>query len=726
MRCASKLSLLTFISLAAVTAAQAQQLGNGAASGTNRSAPPATQPASGSAPPADPSASADAVTLDTIVVTATKTEESVIDALAGTSVVTHRDIERFQSSTIGDALVGVPGVVAPQARNDPGQSINIRGLQDFGRVNVLVDGARQDFQISGHNSNGTFYLDPELVGQIDVVRGPVSNIYGSGAIGGVASFRTRSIDDILKPEQTWGMEQKVGVGTNGAGFLNSSSMGARLGTSADIFGQFVYRNTNNYENGSGQKVPDTGSELVAGLLKFNIRPADGHQFSFSALQQTYDFTNNGTSNEGSRWRNKAETGTYTLGYTFSRPDVPWLNLSIKGYATNTRLKQTTLVPDDTYAALGVVPGDRLSDRIRTYGFDIYNTSRFSTGALDHALTYGVDGAWDRVKTVDGAGGYVSALTPSGNRRLTGGFIQDEVKYNGWLRVLGALRYDSYSLNGGGYGSDGSRLSPKITVGVTPITGIEVYGTYAEGYRAPSITETLIAGQHPFPAFTILPNPDLKPEVARNIEGGVNVKYDDVLKPGDTFRAKATAFLNRIDDYIDMEETGDYTLVPFIPGMPTSVCARVPRLCFPISSYQYVNIARAKIQGFELEAAYDWKWGFATVAGTLIDGKNDVTGGPLNSVPPSRIASTLGFRFLDDKLTVGTRLTLVDSTKQTVANPEGGYGLVDLFASYQYNDDIRGDFVIENLFNRRYTEYLDNETSPGLTAKFALTVRFASK
>jgi hemoglobin/transferrin/lactoferrin receptor protein len=711
---ATKLPVLTFLSLAAVTAAQAQQSG------------------SGSPPPASPAATAiegqplDAVTLDTITVTPTKTAESVVDALAGASVVSREDITRFQSSTIADTLIGVPGVVAPQAMNDPAQSINIRGLQDFGRVNVLVDGARQDFQISGHNSNGTFYLDPELVGQIDIVRGPVSTIYGSGAIGGVASFRTRTIDEILKPDETWGMEQKVGVGTNGAGFLNSSSMGVRLGTSADLFGQFVYRNTNNYEDGSGQKVLDTGSELVAGLLKFNIRPADGHQFSLSALQQSYDFSNNGTSGEGTRWRNKAETGTYTLGYTFSRPDVPWLDLSIKGYYTNTRLRQTALAPDETYEALGVEPGDPLSDRIRTYGFDLHNTSRFATGPLDHALTYGADGAWDYVTTVDNAGGYISALTPSGRRRLTGAFIQDEVSYNDWLRVIGALRYDEYSLNGGGFESSGSRLSPKLTVGVTPIKGIEFYGTYAEGYRAPSITETLIAGQHPFPAFTILPNPDLKPEVARSIEGGVNLKYNDVLKPGDTFRAKATAFLTKIDDYIDMEETGDYTLVPFIPGMPVSVCNRAPRLCFPISSYQYVNIAKAKIQGVEVEAAYDWRWGFATVAGTLIDGKNDITGGPLNTVPPSRISSTLGFRFLDEKLTVGTRLTLVDRTKRTVTNPEPGYGLVDLFASYQYNDDIRGDLVIQNLFDRRYTQYLNSEPSPGLTAKFALTVRFASK
>jgi hemoglobin/transferrin/lactoferrin receptor protein len=64
---------------------------------------------------------------------------------------------------------------------------------------VLVDGARQDFQRSGHFANGQFYIDPEFLGGVDVVRGPVANVYGSGAIGGVASFRTKELSDIILP-----------------------------------------------------------------------------------------------------------------------------------------------------------------------------------------------------------------------------------------------------------------------------------------------------------------------------------------------------------------------------------------------------------------------------------------------------------------------------------------------------------------------------------------------
>ncbi|WP_348273268.1 TonB-dependent receptor plug domain-containing protein [Methylocapsa sp. D3K7] len=64
-----------------------------------------------------------------------------------------------------------------ESQNDPGQSVNIRGLQDFGRVNILVDGARQDYQIFGYNAKGTYYLDPAFVGKTDVKGGHGFGLY---------------------------------------------------------------------------------------------------------------------------------------------------------------------------------------------------------------------------------------------------------------------------------------------------------------------------------------------------------------------------------------------------------------------------------------------------------------------------------------------------------------------------------------------------------------------
>jgi len=670
------------------------------------------------------------VTLDEITVTATKTEDRVIDALAGVSTVSERDITRLQPSRISDVFLGVPGVTTSTDVNDPGQAINIRGMQDFGRVAVLVDGARQNYGKSGHGANGSFYLDPELVGGIDITRGPVSTIYGSGAIGGVVAFRTRTIDDVLNEDEQIGVVQRLGAGTNGANFLNSTMVGARLGTAADIFGQFVWRNETPYKDGSGTTIRDTGTQISAGNVKFNLRPADGHTISATALFQEYSYTNSAYNDAGqavgARFGHEVQTGTYTLGYRFQRPDVPWLDLSIKGYYATTTDDQRLINPTSAYSFLGARAGAARRFDVGTLGFDVYNTARFSTAAVDHALTVGFDALRDDVTTTDTAGGFASALTPSGRRRLAGAFIQDELRYGGWLRVIGALRFDDYKLEGGGNESSGSRLSPKITVGVTPIEGIELYGTYAEGYRAPTVTETLIAGTHPFPAFNILPNPGLKPEVAKTWEAGVNVKYDGIFTENDKFRGKANVFLNNVTNFIDMVEVGEPYRIPVAPGFPAAFCRFPGTPCVEFYDQQYQNVAKARLTGVELEAAYDWGGGFISLAATHITGKNKQTNMPLNSVMPDQVSTTLGLRFLDDKLTVGTRLTFVDDSKETVSNPTKGYGLVDLFASYQYSDRIRGDVIVKNVFDRQYTQYLNSEPSPGLTAKFALTVKFAAK
>ncbi|MGV6873570.1 TonB-dependent hemoglobin/transferrin/lactoferrin family receptor [Pseudochelatococcus sp. B33] len=707
------LSLLGTVSFVAFAARAEAQTATFRTAAPQASTPAATD-ADGGGEAATP------VVLDTVTVIATRTNERLVDTLAGASVVTREDIELLQPGSVDALLRNVPGVVVQLTQDDPAQAINIRGLQDFGRVNVLVDGARQNYQASGHGANGVFYLDPELIGSVDIVRGPVSTIYGSGAIGGVASFTTRGIDDILSENQRYGIEQKTGYGSNGSGFLSSTAGAFRIGTAADVFGQFVFRDRRSYSDGDGNRVDRTGSDLAAGLFKFNLRPADGHTISGTALYQDYEFENGTTT----LFNSHVTTGTYTLGYTFSRPDVPWLDLSVKGYYATTKNEQRISSPSATYQSFGGNVGSPRTFDLETWGIDVYNTARFSTGPIGHTLTFGIDGVWDDVTVTDQAGGFGSAFTPDGKRTLFGGFIQDELRYSDWLRVIGALRFDSYELEGGGFKSSGDRVSPKITIGVTPLSGIELYATYAEGYRAPSISETLISGTHPFPAFEILPNPDLKPETAHNIEGGVNISYDDVLTAGDRLRGKVNVFRNDVDDYIGIVDVGDPKLTPVVPGMPASVCRFTPQLCIPLHDQQYQNISKVRLDGAELEAAYDWGGGFITLAASRTNGKNRTEHLPLASVPPYRIGSTLGLRFFGDKLTVGARWTYTGA-KKSGSTPSEDYHLVDLFASYRYNENIRADFTVQNVFDQQYTQYRHSAPSAGLTAKGALTVSFAS-
>ena len=208
--------------------------------------------------------------LDTITVAASKTEERAIDALAPVSVVTLEQIQGLQPNRLSGILYQIPGVSVQERGDDPATVINIRGLQDFGRVAVVVDGARQNYQRSGHNANGSFFLDPELVGGVDVVRGPTANIYGSGAIGGVVSFRTKDINDVVRPGERWGVDMTGSGGTNSARGLGSIFGGVRADPNVDVFGGAVYRTQGNYKDGNGTEIGNTGNRARG-------RPDEGHR-----------------------------------------------------------------------------------------------------------------------------------------------------------------------------------------------------------------------------------------------------------------------------------------------------------------------------------------------------------------------------------------------------------------------------------------------------------------
>jgi hemoglobin/transferrin/lactoferrin receptor protein len=210
----------------------------------------------------------------------------------------------------------------------------------------------------------------------------------------------------------------------------------------------------------------------------------------------------------------------------------------------------------------------------------------------------------------------------------------------------------------------------------------------------------------------------------------------VFRAGDSVRGKGTVFTNLVDNFIDLEQVGEPILTSFVPGVPNSACPSLPRgLCMPFQPFQYVNVAQARLSGVELESGYDWGAGFATFEGSAINGKNLETGMSLATVPPYRASATLGFRFLDDRsLVVGARFTAVGASPKNVPTatdgggplPTAGYGLVDLFASYAYNDRVSANFSVNNLLNREYTQFLNIEPNPGLTVKGGITIKFAEK
>jgi hemoglobin/transferrin/lactoferrin receptor protein len=681
--------------------------------------------------------------LDEITVAASKTNERAIDALAPVSVVTLEQIQGRQATRVGDLVYNVPGVWLQDRGDDPSTSINIRGLQDFGRVAVVVDGARQNYQRTGHFANGSFFLNPELIGGIDIVRGPTANIYGSGAIGGVASFRTKDIQDVVRPGERWGVDASTILGTNRGRALGSIFGGVRVNPNVDFFAGGTYSTMENYKDGTGYEVANTGNRLSAGIAKLTVRPADGHEVKLGGIFQEDSYRNgqpprlagdpnstnpNGTNNLSgtSIYGTTVRNYTTTLGWTYARPDDKLFDWNAKIYWNRTENEQIKLAnasnsnpPGATGSrcrTLGLqgnnvtgCVGDERSYRIDTYGFDAYNTSRIDAGDFRHAFTYGADGFLDRVNSID-TGGTADLTTPNGERTVLGAFAQWKLNYASLVEVISAARYDNYRLNSNIGGGSGDRLSPKVTIGLMPAAVLTPYVSYAEGYRAPSVTETLVNGAHvsatpndaffscpsgtsPGPnTFCFVPNPNLRPEIGKTKEIGLNVKKNDLFKVGDSFRGKFNIFRNDVSDYIDQVSFGTPvnlgqfgTFSPFV---------------------QYQNVASARIQGFEAETMYDAQAWFAGVALTLQEGKNLKTNIGLYSVQPQKVTTTAGLRFLDGQVVFTAMWTSVKANTDIPANylPNTSYDLVNLYLSVKPTPNLTMTASVENLLNQYYRPY----------------------
>lgn len=618
-------------------------------------------------------------------------------------MVNEQVLERIQADTIEDVLEGVPGVTTSQNADDTASAVNVRGLQDFGRVNVTIDGARQNFQRSGHNADGSFYLEPELIKEATVIRGPIANIYGSGAIGGVVSFETIDPFDFLRPGEHAAASIKGQYIFNGEGFLTSATGAAQHDERFGIIGNIVYRDQDDYDDGNGDRVENSFREVLAGFGKAQIRLNEDMELKLGYVANRSDYTSGtGTSERF----NEVEDDTLTGKFTWDSSTTDLINLTVNAYWTGTHADQSEVISGD----------DRFFD-IETVGFDAFNTSNFSSHGFEHAVTVGFDAFRDTVTTLD-VNGTGDLYTPSGERSVYGGFIQYALERGEWLDIIGALRFDAYRLEGDGVENSGERVSPKLTVGITPFTdpvlaGLQFYGTYAEGYRAPAVTETLVDGLHPaFDAsgmtFQFVPNPDLRPEVGKTLEFGINYSHDNLFRDGDAVRVKAAYFHNDVEDYIEPTEVPPY-------GFPV------------LFNYQYVNIANAELEGFEFEASYDAGWMFAGLAAHHIRGHNADTGETLYSIPADKVSTTLGFRFLEEKLSVGGTWHAVSARHDvpTGTEPSDAYNVVNLFATYQPNENFSLGASIDNVFDEYYQPYLNSEASAGIGGKIWMKVRFGA-
>ncbi len=637
--------------------------------------------------------------LSPIVVRSTSGGTNPYGEAGPSSVISADEIEQFGGKNLDDVLRATPGVFTRDNVQNPGVAVNIRGLEGSGRVNMMIDGVRQNFRFTGHEAQGFTYVEPSFLAGVDVTRGYVNGVGGGNALMGAVNFRTWDIDDLIKDGKNYGGFVTTTYGTNDAGWSEAAVGAYRPNDMFGILGGISKRDPGNYANGDGVTVSGTESDVISGLFKVEFTPNDEHRLELGANLFHDEFLANS-------YYQTVISRTYNISYSWD-PASELIDFKVNAYRNQVAM-------DYDYAPSitgGGAAAGRQIDNVGT-GFDISNTSRFDLGEVQVKTNYGFEYFADNYDVINSRTTPGSGVNGSGENANYSLFSATTVSY-GIADLTVGMRYDHSHLEGtgavsasnplgmpaGAYAVDRSdgNFNPSVTLALKPVDWFNPYVTYAHTSRPPTISETFVGGTHPGGSarMSFFPNPFLLPEESKGWDIGANFVFDDLMAAGDSLQIKANYFNNRIENYIvgTMTRTGGF----YFGNMPGT----------------------SRVQGIELQAAYDAGAYFGSLSYTHTDSKlpSQINGfGAQSYLPDDIFSATLGARFLDQRLTVGTRAYVVSQSYIGEINAgsgspyASGYGLVDLFANYKLENGLEFSANVSNVFDKTYTPALS--TSPG--------------
>ncbi|MGH2291747.1 MULTISPECIES: TonB-dependent receptor domain-containing protein [Pseudomonas] len=477
-----------------------------------------------------------ATELQASFVTATGGGTDVRDAPASVSVITREEIERQPVYDLNTLLRRIPGVTGGYGPVGEQSKIKLRGLDDKYTL-ILVDGKR-----IGSSADTNYrrdlgrqdinWISPNMIERIEIVRGPMSSLYGSDAMGGVINIITRkvsrewsgslNVNTTIPEDSDRGQTNQTSVNLSGP---VTDSLGLRLGANLtrraadeaeprlDALGDFVYN-----DGAGGSK-----DHSVNALLNWQIN--DNHELSFEAIQGV----------ERS-WSSKKTFGDWgdTVGEGFGAGRLTRDSFVVShhgdwGFGTS-RIDAYLNKFDNELSEGKANSEEKIVEGSLNIPFELLVNQRLTVGGqwkreqLTNTDTLGTVPVDYQGATVGGAEleGDYSAL-----------FIEDELFLLDNLSLTLGNRFDH---------SDeyGNHNSPRAYVVYHPHPDWTVRGGVSRGFRAPSLKEgsagaaTNSGGRgctslRPLGYVTgscwMAGNPNLRPEISTNKEIGVSFDRD---------------------------------------------------------------------------------------------------------------------------------------------------------------------------------------------------------
>jgi len=591
-----------------------------------------------------------ASTLPAVVVSATSQAQPIQDVQASVQVVSAKDLAAYAGNSVPEALKMLSGVDARP--NGSSSFVAIRGLiSNAGSpVLILVDGLRRTGKYGGTQLN---LMGLEEVERIEVVRGPMSALYGADATAGVINIITKA----PKVGQALGGTAQVTVGAVQGGQRDTTLVGATVFAGTERTG---HRLSVSQRKKDLFRFPETAqttydlSELDETFFNYegvwSIVP--GHQLRW--LVESVDQDDTGPARTARppitsfTAFEREKRSTYALRYTGEAG--PGL-LSVDASKGHAKASTTRSFPT-----------------IETTDFDQTElNTRYAVDTDDHTVVVGAGVRKDDLQV-----SIVPTIAKTDNKHL---LLQDEWRFAPDWKLLAGLRWDDFS-------TFGSATTPRVSLSYAPGPWTFRAG-YGEAFRAPSALEQyarFVRGR-----FLILGRPDIQPEENKSWELAAAFRSEHLQAEWVLFRSNVTNLIQT-------------TTSPSVAGDPAGVTTRST----------YSNVGRARIRGSELSASWRVAPQWSLTGGwDYLDAKDGATGARLTQ--RARHTVRLGTRFEQDawRLDLQGRYLKdyyasvnVTPPTPTPAPVNSNFGTLDAKMTYRFSKTWSGALGVDNLTNRR--------------------------
>ena len=610
---------------------------------------------------------------------------------SATTILSATQIAQRSPEHLMQALETVPGV--SQVSEGHAAVPAVRGLAR-GRTLFLIDGGR----VTAERRVGpsASFLDPASIEGIDIARGPGSVAYGSDALGGVVSVRTRRAEPGSPLRARFSGTAGVGV-PEARGSIEVSQGLPRGG----ILVQAHLRNAEDYDSPEGE-VFNSGWEDRGVLANFSHALGAG---LFTAGWQS-DF-----GRDVERPRNNSRTVRFSYPFENSHRFTTSYQLSnVGGFRqivfTGFLGSHEQRTDQDRFATATSRRSLERAD-VSANDFHVKGSAERHAGAVRVEFGVDVNGRYDLeardvIQAFDGAGTLTrdtTNLSVEDARRVdTGLYLQAETAVGSRARASGGIRVDRVTTrNDGGYFGDRSTShtagSGFGALSVTPVERFTFTAQLSRGFRDPVLSDRYFRG--PSGRGFITGNPDLRPETSLQLDLAARYTLP---------RAQVGVFFYhyRITDLVERYQA-------------------------ETDFFFFRNRGRARLRGFEVEARSDLGRGYSIEVGTQIArGRALDDNAPLDDISPVSL-SVLARKQFTPRVYALARLGLHAADDRPgpseIATP--GATLLDGGAGWRLTPRLELRGQVRNLLNESYYASPDPRfvLAPGRSASLTAAVQF---